>query len=493
MACPSLLHRAICAIGSLCFLCLAVRFAAGQDLATRTGQVAEPSAGSPTTEIPLTIETALELALKNSEELRYGRLNRDMEAERYRLSLRSFLPGVSFSYGQDDSVLYYGPDYHTRRVSIGIEQLLYCGGARRYERKKMRMELGVLERSLSEQIRELSLEVVNLYIEILKFRLQREILEGSYRNSLIQAEIAKEELRLGEITELDFLQILLAVKELEIETASMQHEEESLLYRLKKLLRLDQSLAAEPVGRINPDFLGMLPTENADYYLESACKNSAELNNKTLAIACLRRALKAAQLSWLPAISAEAELSLAGEEFPLSEPGFSLGLNFDFNAPLFPVHTGISAGSGKAGQRSAGLSSSIDLVENLESFEAVRIARLQLLKAKTESEEYRNDLFFSIRQQLQLRKHLIETLKLMKEKLDLEQRRHSIQAWKLEIGDITRLEFVQHDIELARLRIGIFTEIVSLFQLESSLLHRCGLKILRTSHKYIIASEEDSR
>ena len=51
-----------------------------------------------------------------------------------------------------------------------------------------------------------------------------------------------------------------------------------------------------------------------------------------------------------------------------------------------------------------------------------------------------------MRQQLETRFHLLENLRLEVEKLQLQIQRHEIQALVLEIGEITRLEYLHSGI-----------------------------------------------
>jgi len=162
----------------------------------------------------------------------------------------------------------------------------------------------------------------------------------------------------------------------------------------------------------------------------------------------------------------------------------------DFSTPFIPFRTGISAGSDAIGERSLGMTSSADVGENLEGVQSVRIAGIDLQKAQAEMQSFKLRLEFSVRQQLETRFHLLENLRLEIEKLQLQIQRQAIQALMLEIGEITRLEYLHSGIELTRLRIEQLSRIVSLFQLETSLLALCGLDLLESSHNYILLAEE---
>jgi outer membrane protein TolC len=232
----------------------------------------------------------------------------------------------------------------------------------------------------------------------------------------------------------------------------------------------------------------MLPHQEAQYFVECALRNSLDLNKRTAEIKDLSNRVKQARRTWLPRMSTQVELSVTGEDFPLTDPGFAVGLSLDFSAPLVPVSTGIKAGSPGKEERSLGLSSSVGIGENLTGWQTPRIARIGLQKAETEMETAQRALEFSILQQLKGRSFLLDTLRLGEKRLELQAQRLVIEALMLEIGEITRLEYLESGIALARQRIDQLSRIVSLFQMEAVLLAQCGLEMLEHSHRYILRS-----
>lgn len=442
------------------------------------------------TAIQIDIDEALERAVESSDVLGFARLDYRIGVVRQGLSLRSFLPDIIFGYTQEDSVAYYAPDSHLRRISLGVDQLLYAGGRRIHQRRMLADQLDIQQSNIEKMERELRLEVVNRYIEVLKLKLQIAILEENLATGRKQIVIAGEELRLGEITRLDYVEIVLAVQDLEIELALLKQEEKRLVFEIKELLGIEAIRVVDLAGTINSSFEGLLKVEDVQYYIVAARRNSFELQRRDSELAALQAALRRAQNSWLPRVSTQAEISVSGEGFPLVSPGFSLGLSLDFSTPFIPFRTGITAGSDAIGKRSLGMTSSADVGENLEGVQSVRIARIDLQKAQAEMQSFKRRLEFSVRQQLETRFYLLENLRLEVEKLQLQIQRHAIQALMLEIGDITRLEYLHSGIELTRLRIEQLSRIVSLFKLETSLLALCGLDLLESSHNYILLAEE---
>lgn len=450
----------------------------------------EATADPADTAIQIDIDEALKRAVESSYVLSFARLDYRIGVVRLGLSLRSFLPDITFGYTQEDSVAYYAPDNHLRRISLGVDQLLYAGGRRIHQRRMLADQLDIQQGNIEKMERELRLEVVNRYTEVLKLKLQIAILGDNLATGREQIVIAEEELRLGEITRLDYVEIVLAMQDLEIELALLKQEEKRLVFEIKELLGIEAIRVVELAGTINSSFEGLLKVKDVQYYIDAARRNSYELQRRDSELAALQAALRQAQNSWLPRVSTQAEISVSGEGFPLVSPGFSLGLSLDFSTPFIPFRTSFSAGSDAIGERSLGMTSSADVGDNLEGVQSVRIARIDLQKAQAEMRSFERGLEFSVRQQLETRFHLLENLRLEVEKLQLQIQRHEIQALVLEIGEITRLEYLHSGIELTRLRIEQLSRIVSLFQLETSLLALCGLDLLESSHNYILLAGE---
>jgi outer membrane protein TolC len=450
----------------------------------------EANADPTETAIRIDLDEALGRAVENSDVLGFARQDYRIGVVRHGLSLRSFLPDIILGYAQEDSVAYYAPDSHLRRISLGVDQLIYAGGRRIHQRRMLADQLVIQQSHIEKMEQELRLEVVNRYIEILKLKLQIAILEENLATGAEQIAIAEVELRLGEITRLDYVEIVLAVQDLEIELALLKQEEKRLVFEIKEMLGIEATRVVDLAGTINSSFEGLLKVERKQYYIDAARGNSFELQRRMAELAARQAALRQAQKSWLPRISTQAEISVSGEGFPLASPGFSLGLSLDFSTPFVPFRTGITAGSDAIGERSLGMTSSADVGENLEGVQSVRIARIDLQKTQAEMQSYERRLEFSVRQQLETRFYLLENLRLGVAKLELQIQRHAIQALMLEIGEITRLEYLHSGIELTRLRIEQLSRIVSLFQLETSLLALCGSDMLESSHNYILLAEE---
>jgi outer membrane protein TolC len=452
---------------------------------------AAPADGTEGENAAIGIGEAISLALENNDELRFGRFDRSIAMEKLHLGVRAFLPELSLSYAQSDSASYAGPDSRSRSVSLGLTQLVYAGGARLQARRMQQIGLRFQDATLEGLRQQVGLEVINLYVEVLRFRVQQQILRESHGNAAAQAQVAAEELRLGEITEIDYLEIVLALKDLEIELARSAQEEERLLFELRSALGLGRDHPLILTGRINPEFDGLLGRQDPEYYLAAARAHSLQLQQQRAELFDLQATLRRARFSWVPEVSAQLQLSAYGESFPLTEPGFSVGVSLDWAVPILPGKLSASLGKQNPLERSASSSTSLAVAEDLEGIYSTTVARLNVRRAAAALETADRDLEFAIRQQLRGRAALRDALRLLREKLALAQRRRRVEALMVEIGEITRLEFVESEIELAKLRVEVLAQVVSLFNAEVALLRQCGLPDLEGSHQALFTGEEN--
>ncbi|MBN2554002.1 MAG: TolC family protein [Spirochaetales bacterium] len=441
--------------------------------------------------IRLGIEEALARALRSSDSIEYARLDYVFQSARHAVSIRDFFPYLTIGYTHNDTVVYYDPDSRLREMSIGIEQLLYSGGTRIHERRISADRLRIRSSAIGELEKELRLEVVNRFVEILKLGLQIAILERGLAGGREQVVIAEEELSLGEITRLDCMDIKLAVQELEIDLGLLRQEEDLLEFELKQLLDIPPAGSVELTGAINPDFRGMLTIDDPAYYLDRARRSSLELKQRAVEITALQAAVQQARWGWLPSVSTQLELSVAGRQFPLTDPGFSVGVNLDFSTPFIPFRTGFTAGGRTRDQRSLAAAVSADPVENLDDRLNLRAAKVELQKAESEMERAQQALEYSIFRQLEKRSSLLENLHLEEHRIELQEQRLSIEELMLEIGELTRLEYLESGIELARQRVDQLSRIADLFRLETALLAQCGSELLESSHRCILTADAE--
>lgn len=472
MSCPARVRFAVRLAACLCAL-------AARPLAAQQTQAAAA----------VELEAALRLAESNSIELARLRAQSLLDRERLRLSYRSFLPSLDLSYTRSDTVTYAAPDSRSRQLSLAVQMLLYGGGARTAEHSRQRSALRLGEATIAATREGICVEIVRRFIQILTLQMQQRLLGDSQRSTAQQIAIAGEGWRLGEITELDYLEVAVAGADLDIQRAGLQLEERRMLFELQQALGLPPGQPLGIRGQINLDFAGLLESAHPADYLAAARRASLELHRRQAQLTALTEAARRARLAWIPSLSAEAQLSASGDQFPLTEPGFSVGLNLDFRTPLLPGSLGVGAGRQGGNKRSVSSAASLAVAEELDLVHDARLARLELRTAQAQFEDFQDGLEFAVRRMLQEREHRLSTLELLREKERLQGKRRELLALMLELGEVTRARFVEEDTQLAGLRVELVGAVAGLFDLEAQLLQRCGLPLTQGDFQRIIIPE----
>ena len=119
-----------------------------------------------------------------------------------------------------------------------------------------------------------------------------------------------------------------------------------------------------------------------------------------------------------------------------------------------------------------------------------RLARLQTNRAAGELADLRTEIGFKIRELLFNIGSGKKRLGLLRERLESASRRNMLQALKLELGEIKRIDFLDAELELARLRIELVDATVALYNQEVSLLRLCGQPGLAETHRHIVIPED---
>ncbi len=426
-------------------------------------------------DIEIDLEEAISRAVEYSPELRLARQEQQIAATRYDLGLRTFLPRLSVSYSQNGAVSYFNPDSRVRRIALGLEQLIYDGGVRRQRREVERLSLLVARTDYHRAVDDVILQVVLAYAELICREEEEAILRQTYDAGLQQLSIAGEERAIGAVTDIDLLDLEIRVKELEIEAEGAAHRMRHQAQRLGRLIGLPPGTRPAVVESINPGYKGFLDAEAADSLLRRTRLESTAFQERQIALESRREELRRVRRRWIPSVSTDLEASVAGDSFPLTEPGFAVGLSLSFGTALLPAESRVAVGRQGPYRRTADLSASGRPADNLEELTSPRLALLEVNRSRQRLLDFEEDISFSIEEGVARIESACRTLALRRERQQLETRRERVDSLRLRLGEITRLAFVKGSIERAQTQIELNTAIVELFRSEVALLRSLEL------------------
>lgn len=410
------------------------------------------------------------------------KLERQDAWKRLRLQIRIFFPEMSLSYSKSDSISINAPDSRINKLGLTFNQLLFNGGRDIAEYRSASRELKLRDLKAADMLDQIAHQVSLEYIEILKNREILLVQKQSLENLEKQIEISELEYSLGGLTETDLLDIRIRAVQYSL---NIQNTEEKLFqsqFKLAELMNIPLINLSPLKGSLNLNYQGIysqkIITETS--YI-SRLKEEAEEFNKELMSYYLKeinaeRAVLDSKISWIPKIEANADFNIAGTEYPLNETSFSLGLNFRFNSPLFPGNLSLNAGKSNPEEHNSSINSDISAVDNLEAFIAPSIARNDLYTAKLEIEEMKRLIAFKVDL---LAKSIIlnnQRCAISRKKIILESEKLCIENIRVEMGELTRLEYVKSEIRLANHRTELIEAIAALYSNEIELEMSCGIE-----------------
>ena len=428
----------------------------------------------------LTLDEALNLSVRQNTTLAGNILERENDRRAIIVRSRNFLPDLELGYSQSDSVTVGAPDSRVDRISLGINQLLFSGGRELAALRMAKRELRIKDYSYASLERSVRHQVVIAFVEVLKNKRILEIQKIALENLNRQTEIARKEFELGEIRKVDLLDILLEASDYAL---SLDEREQELLtsrYELSMLLNLPLEQMADPEGQLNEDYAGRFGSEleNEEFLLRM--KAEAERNNQDLINGRLQEmqayeSYKDYRLSWLPRIDATADLAASGQEYPLNEPSFSLGLNFTFDLPLLPSTLQFQGGQKNPDEYNRSLSTTTGIADNLEGITDAKSAKNSLTMTRMDLENIKRSIDFSLRSTVEELLRSRSRVMVLGERLDLREEKLRIQEQELRLGEITRLDFVESEIDLADQRIEYIQNLTALHSLEEELITISGI------------------
>ena len=428
----------------------------------------------------LTLQDAMTLAVSRNSSLAGSRYERENLQRQLHLKMREFLPQVEFGYSGNNSVTVGSSDSRVEKLSLGIDQLVFSGGRELARVRSYRRELDLKNLSAAAERDSLMHNVLLAYVDVLKYQRIGELKEQSYQILLKQKAIALKEYELGESRRIDYLDIELEAAGAGLSLKDTAQKQLESRYTLASLLFYPLDDLPFLAGTLNEEFQGRFleQAENAAF-MESmkgmALGNNRDILDRQFQVFQARQQLRDSRLNWIPVIEANADLSVSGQEYPLTEPAFSLGLSFRFDVPLLPSTVNMQAGQSNPDEYNRTLSTTTGVADNLEALRDPLISANSLSLKKMDWEETRRSVAFQVQslvRQIQLSGREID---LQRERLKLLEEKLVILEMQVSLGEITRLKLVEAQVEYANQRIALIESLVNLYTSEESLKQLCGI------------------
>jgi outer membrane protein TolC len=414
---------------------------------------------------PLSFSGAADMAAENSAEIRYEKTLLSIRRGAWMLGLRAYFPSLSITASEDDRLQEIDADSFLKNYGLTVEQLIFDGGKLAVERRLERMDISLSEAKLQSLKSETAYEAVRAYRNLLSSRQILEIQESSLDSLSEQRRILARELELGLALPADLADADLKVGEARVLVISHRIELKEAEEQFAEVLALDEI----------PELIEAVDTERRAVPLsQETVKALAENRSPALAEARLSIAkregeLKYADRSWIPTVKLLGNFGLAGRQYPLSRYNWSVGLSLDFSGPLLRNTTSASFGREPPYDRTGSLQNSFSpLPDPAGALGRSRAAAL-LFEERGNYERSLKQIGKNAVQQLEKYGLLEDKRMLAVEAVDLAEEKYRLARLRMELGQITRTELMETEIELSRKKVESIQAAAALLEAEQEL------------------------
>jgi Outer membrane protein len=412
---------------------------------------------------------AVNYGLQNSKKVSYQRLQTLENLRLNALSFRAFLPSVSLSYSENDSINIHAPDSRSKDFRVSLSQQVYSGGKTKLEYDMKRMSAQWDYQNFLQSTRDFQSELISQYYQVLMQRKTLEIKTRLCEAADVQLKILKREFELGQTLETDYLEYSISCSKLEIEKKKCERDLRKLEENFKTSLGLGKAVRLE----ISDSFASRddyrLLSVREDEIVNKVKRVSVSLRKSELSLDYDKRLLQFESRQNLPAVSLQSSMSFSGATLPLTEPSFSLGCTISFQNPLLPITltSGISANQ----QRIYGSNNSIEarILETSTYFSQRRLNRLSVLSEQQSYEESVLDLEKSVRDSIYGHDDSIRSVEMERNTISLMERRLAINKFQLDKGDMKEIDYLKQMISLSEEQVNLMNLQLSIESAERAL------------------------
>ncbi|NOY07786.1 MAG: TolC family protein [Spirochaetes bacterium] len=424
----------------------------------------------------ITIDDALRTAIKNSYQLKAAALRLESAKAGFAMDLRAFLPSLSVSFGNSDSVIINGADTYSKQFTVKLNQPITTGGRNYIRRTIVRINLLLKQKQLKEQKFSLQDAVWNAFYKLLMNREKAKLQKDAFDISGNQLKIARLEKEQGSITELELLETEIEIKNLEIQIADTELTIKGLEYNLNKLLGLKVFKPLILKGKNLKKYTGIDISNSAGKLYAAALNRNLDIKSLSFELTRSKMELNLIKKRFIPTLNAELSFSVSGSDFPLQEARYGMGLSISFPSTGSPANLSLNYSGQSSGGRSRSSSMKISPFENIKIPLNKKQAEIAVKDANEKRTQFKLDLRFNIERTIDSYLSLRKKILFKRESLALGIRRLAVLKKKLDIGELKRPDFLKEQISLSEQGINYINDVFSLLMAERDIEKLAGLK-----------------
>lgn len=425
--------------------------------------------------ISLDIDTAYILSVDNSINLRISKFQLMTEKRKAILGAWSYAPTLDISMSDSKTVRMNSSDTSSLNVSSTLSIPISRGGRESLQKKIKALSLDIQGTIIAQSEDDIKDSCFQAFHKTHTLQMKIDALKKLQIIAENQYEIAEKEYELGKIREIDLVETQLSVMTLSQTIYETETELYSSMYELKKITGIDESVSLILETRRDETYGGIDIQSIVPELQAAALRMNIDILKTRSAVEESRLSGKITESTWKPDIDVDASVQLNGEKYPLQNPDYGIKLSLKFPFELVPLNLSIGFSSTPNMQYGRSYSASASSPSSLDSIFNKSLSDVSLSQALMNATSTEDDVLFQIEQLVAGYERIRKQQELLTKTMELQRRKVEILAMQLDIGKVTRADYLKGENELLNTQLDRLSGVLSLLQAERQIEKAAGI------------------
>jgi len=415
-------------------------------------------------------DEAVQFALVNVKSYQYQKMTilENMQMSKY--SIQDFLPTLGINYSETDSISMDSSDTRSKSIQVSLQQEIFDGGKRKLAYEMSQLNSMYAFQEYEQSIRSFSSSVIAMYYSYLmqeeKVAIREDLIDAAKKQLLV----IEKEAELGLTLETDYLEYLISFIKLENEKKQMERDLDRLLRNLKITLGMNAEVELEIHDILTSDVAFMFLQPHFDLLWALIKRESLDLKKGQTSLSFAQKQDAYTDRWYIPSIGIQGSLSFSGEQFPLTEPNYSMKMVISFpNSKVFPLSFSNGYGFNSDGLYNVANTSDLGIVRSTTSIFERRLGDISILQALSQQKDTENAIYESLQDMVFSHDDYVDSIDVTERIIVLEERRLGFMKLEMETGEVKAIDYLNELIAFAETQTSLLEIIAATQELERNI------------------------
>lgn len=397
--------------------------------------------------VSLDLSDAEKLGIENSPQIKVIGYQQQVKNLLVTENWRNYFPTVTVRWDRNSNIIQSADDTRNNRLSVNVDQVVYDGGRRALSLLTVLSDVALQKYDLRLALNDLRFKIRTSYFNLLSRKAQMKVYEFSKKRQNEQLYFATNELRLGETTEVQTLEVENRLNEIIVLEKNSQIAYSNQMEDFKILLRLPSDTQVDLKGDIlktvNLKFEEMEELELIEY----AYKYRVEFDRAKAQEMQTSAQHEYAKAYWIPNVSIGGFSALRDQDYPprQQEWGVNFKVSMLLGANTFS-DTGNYTSRNDDTDKSYNSSTAMSFVDQLPYKRQIVSSGIAAYQAKLSRKQLDDIIKNEVKKALANYKASWAAMKQAEGNVTLFEKRIKIKEQQVRLGEARRTELAENEI-----------------------------------------------